>query len=197
MARYLMTHSLLSSWLYAMKENPYEDASTERDPYGSIPGRGTLRAVQQVQKWMRIVQSKQEQWYIGKMDVAKFFFRIPLDIQLRELGRPLDDPDMMWFLETAIRCDDRPFGLIPVEEDDDDMSYEKFKEYMTQYRKELQDNDKGEWSEEARAWAIKVGLFAGNGTDINGEPNYMWQDFLTREQAAQLFYRFARDHGMV
>jgi len=33
MASYLMTHSLLSSWLYAMKENPYEDATTERDPY--------------------------------------------------------------------------------------------------------------------------------------------------------------------
>lgn len=32
MPRYLMTHSLLSSWLYAMKENPYEDATTERDP---------------------------------------------------------------------------------------------------------------------------------------------------------------------
>ena len=32
MARYLMTHSLLSSWLYTMKENPYEDATTERDP---------------------------------------------------------------------------------------------------------------------------------------------------------------------
>lgn len=31
--RYLMTHSLLSSWLYAMKSNPYEDATTERDPY--------------------------------------------------------------------------------------------------------------------------------------------------------------------
>ena len=31
--RYLMTHSLLSSWLYAMKENPYEDATTERDSY--------------------------------------------------------------------------------------------------------------------------------------------------------------------
>lgn len=33
MSRYLMTHSLLSSWLYAMKSNPYEDATTERDPY--------------------------------------------------------------------------------------------------------------------------------------------------------------------
>ena len=26
---YLMTHSLLSSWLYAMRENPYADATTE------------------------------------------------------------------------------------------------------------------------------------------------------------------------
>ena len=33
MARYLMTHSLLSSWLYAMKSSPYEDATTESDPY--------------------------------------------------------------------------------------------------------------------------------------------------------------------
>ena len=32
MSRYLMTHSLLSSWLYLMRENPYEDATTERDP---------------------------------------------------------------------------------------------------------------------------------------------------------------------
>lgn len=30
--RYLMTHSLLSSWTHALKENPYEDATTERDP---------------------------------------------------------------------------------------------------------------------------------------------------------------------
>jgi hypothetical protein len=29
--RYLMTHSLLYSWLYAMKENPNADATTERD----------------------------------------------------------------------------------------------------------------------------------------------------------------------
>lgn len=36
MARYLMTHSLLSSWLYAMKENPYEDATSERDPYAEF-----------------------------------------------------------------------------------------------------------------------------------------------------------------
>jgi retron-type reverse transcriptase len=79
--------------------------------YGSIPGRGTKKAVDCLQNWMQIAKHKPEQWYIGKMDIAKFFFRIPVEVQLRELGRPLDDPDMMWFLETAIRTDGRPFGL--------------------------------------------------------------------------------------
>lgn len=36
MARYLLTHSLLSSWLHAIKEDPYEDATTERDNYAEF-----------------------------------------------------------------------------------------------------------------------------------------------------------------
>ncbi len=34
--RYLLTHSLLSSWLWAMKDNPYEDMTTERDSYADF-----------------------------------------------------------------------------------------------------------------------------------------------------------------
>lgn len=87
-----------------------------------------------------------------------------------------------------------------VSEEDDDMTQEKFNEMfniaMTQYRTGLQDNDCGPWSQEARDWAIKVGLFAGNGSTADGQPNMMWQDQLTREQAAQLFYRFAKNNGL-
>lgn len=87
------------------------------------------------------------------------------------------------------------------EGEDDDMDQSKFNEMfktaMTEYRKSLQDNDCGDWSAEARAWAVNVGLFAGNGTTVDGQPNMMWQDFLTREQAAQLFFRFAKQNGMV
>lgn len=36
MARYLMTHSLLSSWLYAIKDDPFEDATTERNHYAEF-----------------------------------------------------------------------------------------------------------------------------------------------------------------
>jgi len=32
MAAYMVTHSLLSAWLYLLKGNPYEDATSEADP---------------------------------------------------------------------------------------------------------------------------------------------------------------------
>ena len=36
MSRYLLTHSLLSSWLNAIREDPREDATTERDRYAEF-----------------------------------------------------------------------------------------------------------------------------------------------------------------
>lgn len=90
---------------------PIYERSFYEHSYGSIPKRGTVKAVKQLQDWMQIVSQKPQDWFLGKMDIAKFFFRAPIEVQLRELGRPLNDPDMMWFLETAIRCDGRPFGL--------------------------------------------------------------------------------------
>lgn len=77
-------------------------------------------------------------------------------------------------------------------EDDDMLSYDDWKKYMEQYRKELQDNDCGSWSEEARQWAISTGMITGMGTGVDGKPNYAWADQLSREQAATLFYRFAQ-----
>lgn len=76
----------------------------------------------------------------------------------------------------------------PVEkDDDDDMTFEKFKEYWKMFRKELQDNDASSYSADAREWAKKTGLIQGGG---NGEFNGMWEDFLTREQMVTLLYRF-------
>lgn len=73
-------------------------------------------------------------------------------------------------------------------EEEEDMDQSKFNEMfktaMTGYRKELQDNDSGEWSKEAREWAVEKGLFVGNGTTVEGDPNMMWEDGVTREQYA-------------
>lgn len=64
---------------------------------------------------------------------------------------------------------------------DDNMNVEE-------YRKELQSKEGSEWSEEAREWAIDKGIITGS-ADINGNRNYMWQDFMTREQLVQVLYR--------
>lgn len=86
-------------------------------------------------------------------------------------------------------------------EEDDDMDQNKFNEMfavaMTNYLKSQQTNKCGDWSKDARNWTQSAGLFAGNGTTVNGEPNMMWPSGLTREQAAQLFYRFAQMVGLV
>lgn len=86
-------------------------------------------------------------------------------------------------------------------QEDENMDQKKFNEMfdtaMTNYLKDLQNNNCGNWSKEARDWVKSAGLFAGNGTTVDGEPNMMWPSNLTREQAAQLFYRFAQMVGLV
>ena len=85
------------------------------------------------------------------------------------------------------------------ETEDDDMTdlqvREICKQVLAEQRKELQDNDCGTWSQAARDWATSTGLIVGSGNGPDGQPNYMWADILTREQAAQLLYRFAQMMG--
>lgn len=69
---------------------------------------------------------------------------------------------------------------------------DEFKRQMQLYRAELQDNDAGDWSTEARQWAIDNGLVVGTGTLPDGSPNYAWGDFVTREQLVTILYRQAK-----
>ncbi len=75
------------------------------------------------------------------------------------------------------------------------MDVNEFKKLWLEMRKELKDNDAGSWSELERKWAIDNGLIVGNGEIIDGEPNYMWNDLLTREQMCVMLYRFAKLMG--
>ena len=72
-----------------------------------------------------------------------------------------------------------------------------FNNAMEQYRTLLQDNDSETWSKEARDWAVQSGLFNGSGVLPNGKPNYGWQDLITREAVATLFYRFSQKNGLI
>lgn len=84
-----------------------------------------------------------------------------------------------------------------MEQEDEDLTQEKFNEMMSVYLKGLQDNDCGQWSKDGRDYVIDKRLLVGNGMTANGEPNYMWGSFLTREQFAVVMRRFAELNGLL
>ena len=79
-------------------------------------------------------------------------------------------------------------------EEDDNMDVKTFEKLFNEYRMTLRDNDHSKYSQEAMKWALETGIIQGNGT-INGEPNTMAQDFMTREQLVTVLYRFAKFIG--
>lgn len=84
----------------------------------------------------------------------------------------------------------------PTPEPAGDPEYEAWKKHYYRLRKELQDNDASAYSAEDRAWAISTGLIKGGAALPDGTPNYMWEDFLTREQAIALLHRLSAQQGM-
>ena len=122
-----------------------------------------------------------------------------------KLGLGSNHGDVLhWFSKFGKSMDDvrrdvaALINTINIEEtEDEDMTQEKFNEMMNVYLKGLQDNDCGQWSADGRNFVIDKGLFVGNGTTVNGEPNYMWGSFLTREQFAVVMKRFAELNGLL
>lgn len=93
------------------------------------------------------------------------------------------------------------WSLVKEEEEMAEITQDKFNEMfkvaMAAYRSELQDNDCGNYSADGRRFVIENGLLVGGSPLPDGTPNYMWQDFLTREQFSTVLMRFAEKFGMI
>lgn len=74
--------------------------------------------------------------------------------------------------------------------EEEEMTQQEFNERMEAYLKALAQRAPADWSAEARAWAEKRGLIAGDETG-----NKQYRGFLTREQFAVLLHRYARLTG--
>ena len=92
------------------------------------------------------------------------------------------------------------WSLVKEEEEMAEITQDKFNEMfkvaMNAYRAELQDNDCGNFSADGRKFVEETGLLVDGSKLPNGEANFMWQDFLTREQFATVLYRFAQKFGL-
>lgn len=76
--------------------------------YACLEGRGTHKAVDNVQHNMRLCRWKYGDGWILKMDVKKFFYSINRDILKKLLRKKIKDDDMLWLLDKII--DSSPEG---------------------------------------------------------------------------------------
>ena len=78
---------------------------------------------------------------------------------------------------------------IPIVEGEEEMTQEKFNEMMNTWIAEQAKLDPSDWSAEAREWAEKAGLIAG---DTDGKK--MYKKSLTREELIMVLYRALHRH---
>lgn len=91
--------------------NPYLEKRFIRDSFACRVGFGTHKAVDRLQYWLRYMDRRHERFYALKLDVSKYFYRVDHDVLMKILRRIIGDDDLLWLLETIVRCEHTKFGI--------------------------------------------------------------------------------------
>ena len=83
------------------------------DSYACRKGKGTHKAADRLQYWLRQTERKPERYYYVKMDISKYFYRVDHDILLKFLARRIKDQRLLNLLEKITNCESMNFGLSP------------------------------------------------------------------------------------
>lgn len=98
-------------WAIYRHLNPWFDKQFIYDSYGCRKNKGTHRAADRLQYWMRQVSRKEGRYYYLKLDISKYFYRVDHEILLNLLRRKINDMDLVELLGHIINCEHTAFGL--------------------------------------------------------------------------------------
>lgn len=98
-------------WAYYQKLNPLFDQQYITHSYGCRKGKGTVKARKQLQTWLRKVNRSPKNWYVLKLDIAKYFYRVDHEVLMNILRKHIRDELILRDLEKLINCEDTAFGL--------------------------------------------------------------------------------------
>lgn len=107
----LPPESRVVQWAIYGLLNPYYDRIMIEDSYACRVGKGSLAAAHRLQYFLRLVESKPDEYAIIKADISKFFYRIDHEKLKEILQRRIRDKDLMALLGQIIDCDGDKFGL--------------------------------------------------------------------------------------
>lgn len=98
-------------WAYYQKLNPLFDSQYIEHSYGCRVGKGTTRAREKLQSWLRKVSRSSKKWYVLKLDISKYFYRVDHEILMKILSKRITDELILRDLYNLINCEDTAFGL--------------------------------------------------------------------------------------
>ena len=98
-------------WAYYQKLNPLFDRQYIEHSYGCRTGKGTTAARAQLQKWLRKASRSSKNWYVLKLDISKYFYRVDHEILMKILAKHIKDELILRDLYNLINCEDTAFGL--------------------------------------------------------------------------------------
>lgn len=104
--------------------NPYFEKQFISDSYACRVGKGTHRAVRQLQRWLRKTDRSLKRFYYLKLDISKYFYRVDHEILMGILQRKIADKDLLHVLSVIINCEDTHFGL-PLGADVGNVAYDE------------------------------------------------------------------------
>jgi retron-type reverse transcriptase len=98
-------------WAIYRVLNPIFNKTFIEHSYACRKWKGTHKAADKLQDWLRKLDRKPIKHYYLKMDISKYFYRVDHDVALNILERKIKDKDVIWLLEKIIKSKQKPFGL--------------------------------------------------------------------------------------
>lgn len=99
-------------WAIYRQLNPILDKQFISDSYGCRKDKGTHKAAQKLQYWLRKADRSPNDCYYLKLDISKYFYRVDHDVLVNILKTKIEDEKLLNLLEKIIRSE-KKFGLPP------------------------------------------------------------------------------------
>ena len=90
---------------------PFYDRLFIEDSYACRIDKGSHKAVDRLQYWIRQDSRKPKPYYYLKLDISKYFYRVDHSKLIEILSKRIKDKKLMEFLETVIDDPEEKFGL--------------------------------------------------------------------------------------
>lgn len=98
-------------WAIYRYLNPFYDKTFIYDSYACRKNKGSHRAADRLQYWLRQISRKAGKWYYLKLDISKYFYRVNHSVLINILERRIKDERLMNLLKVIINSEDCNFGL--------------------------------------------------------------------------------------